>query len=72
MAVLKPLHSEFGIHYRLESCARIFVPLKPSLGMALVSRTLLQSTSLMRNVPDLDPVDELLLLCGEKPPADVG
>ena len=26
----------------------------------------------MRNVPDLDPVDELLLLCGEKPPADVG
>ena len=51
---------------------RRFVPLKPPLGMTLVSRTLLQSTSLMRNVPDLDPVDELLLLCGEKPPADVG
>ena len=72
MAVLKPLLIEFGIHYRLESCARIFVPLKPSLGMALVSRTLLQSTSLMRNVPDLDPVDELLLLGGEEPPSDQG
>ena len=26
----------------------------------------------MHSIPDLDPVDELLLLCGEKPPADVG